>query len=74
MWRIVRLGADGRMRSYVVKRAGAIAAGPDGALWFTAYTSIGRITTRGEVTTFASTYPPYPTQAAVTITAASQVW
>lgn len=33
--------------------AASIAAGPDGNLWFTSYEAIGRITPRGEVTTFS---------------------
>src|SRR5215472_2990009 len=32
-----------------------ITAGPDGALWFTSFSSIGRITTAGRVTRFTGT-------------------
>jgi virginiamycin B lyase len=38
---------------YANARAGAVTPGPDGAVWFTENTGIGRITASGQVTSFA---------------------
>ena len=67
--RCVSLSPDGRIRLYPIPGVDEFASltrGPDGAVWFTnpATASIGRITTRGAVTT----YPRYPAQATVTET------
>jgi virginiamycin B lyase len=58
-------------------RLSGIAAGPDGALWFTAVgnypaSAIGRITTSGEVTSFA--LPPYRDPLAVTTGSDGALW
>ena len=46
------LGAISTYTSSSLSSPGGIAAGPDGALWFTNNTSIGRITTAGKITHF----------------------
>jgi virginiamycin B lyase len=68
---IGRISTDGAVRLYSaagIEAPYGIAAGPDGALWFANFNSIGRIGTDGAVTTYAVTYP---TQATVTMGAAS---
>jgi virginiamycin B lyase len=54
---IGRITTAGKVTTYTdpsISRPAWIAAGPDGALWFTNYgnNSIGRITTAGKVTTY----------------------
>jgi uncharacterized repeat protein (TIGR01451 family) len=53
--RIGRISTAGVVTEYPVATAGigqSIAAGPDGALWFTNSTNIGRITTTGSITEY----------------------
>ena len=51
---IGRITLGGVVTEYpMVNAAGGIAAGPDGAMWFTQLGKIGRITTRGSITEYS---------------------
>ncbi len=64
--KIAKIDASGIITKYTSPCGSSrIAAGPDGALWYTCGNYIGRITTGGVITTFAlapNSYPGYITQ------------
>ncbi len=75
---IGRMTTAGQSQTFVVGyQTAGIAAGPDGALWFTGFqgltsSSIGRITTSGQVTSFA--LPPYRNPMGITTGPDGALW
>jgi streptogramin lyase len=72
-----RLSIDGLTCSTyytTVGKIGALVAGPDGALWFTYSTSIGRITTTGQVTTFPVPLPWYESAHGIIVGPDGALW
>ena len=75
--RLGRISTDGNVTNYTgagIYLPEGIAAGPDGALWFTNYgsNSIGRITTTGTVTSY--TGPGISTPTAITAGPDGALW